>query len=126
VTATKVVDASAVAAMVLDEPSAASVRSRITEAQLVAPTLLVYEFANVCAMRQRQRSHDREFAITAFSLFLRWDIKLMPVNHLEVVRLVDSSRLSAYDASYLWLARHLGCELVTLDQRLQAAASAIP
>lgn len=112
--------------MVFDEPSAASVRSRIAEAQLAAPTLLTYEIANVCATRQRQRSHDREFAITAFGLFLRWDIRLLSVNHLDVVRLAGRGGLSAYDASYLWLARHLQCELVTLDQRLQAAASATP
>ena len=30
--------------------------------------------------------------------------------------------LTAYDASYLWLARHLGAELVTLDTKLAAVA----
>jgi predicted nucleic acid-binding protein len=30
--------------------------------------------------------------------------------------------LTAYDAAYLWLARHLDAELVTLDTELQRAA----
>jgi predicted nucleic acid-binding protein len=121
VTATIVLDASAVAAMVLDEPSAALVRSRTAGARLVAPTLLTYEIANVCATRQRQRA-DSGFAVIA----LRWDIELMAVNHLEVLRLAGDTRLSAYDASYLWLARTLQCDLATLHRRLSAAASAIP
>lgn len=111
--------------MVLDEPSAAPVRARMAEAQLVAPTLLAYEIANVCITRQRGRT-DTDFAMVAFGLFLRWDIRLMAVNHIEVLRLAGSARLSAYDASYLWLARHLGADLVTLDRRLSQAASAIP
>jgi predicted nucleic acid-binding protein len=32
--------------------------------------------------------------------------------------------LSAYDASYLWLARRLGAELVTLDKQLAKAEAA--
>jgi len=32
--------------------------------------------------------------------------------------------LTVYDASYLWLARRLGAELVTLDKALDAAARA--
>ena len=111
--------------MVLDEPSAASVRARIAKAQLVAPTLLAYEIANVCITRQRGRTNT-DFAIVAFGLFLRWDIRLMAVNHIEVLRLAGSTRISACDASYLWLARHLDCELATLDRRLSQAASATP
>jgi hypothetical protein len=33
--------------------------------------------------------------------------------------------LTAYDASYLWLARMLGGELVTLDRKLAAAKTVI-
>jgi predicted nucleic acid-binding protein len=45
------------------------------------------------------------------------------VNHAGVVRLAEAHRLSAYDASYLWLARDLNVDLVTLDKRLAAAAA---
>jgi predicted nucleic acid-binding protein len=39
----------------------------------------------------------------------------------EVVDLASATGLTAYDASYLWLARHLGAPLVTLDSRLARA-----
>jgi predicted nucleic acid-binding protein len=34
-------------------------------------------------------------------------------------------KLTAYDASYLWLAKHLNCELVTLDGKLEDAAGSL-
>jgi predicted nucleic acid-binding protein len=36
--------------------------------------------------------------------------------------LAVQTQLTAYDAAYLWLARHLGAELVTFDATLKAAA----
>ncbi|HZT90151.1 MAG TPA: type II toxin-antitoxin system VapC family toxin [Stellaceae bacterium] len=37
--------------------------------------------------------------------------------------LAEAAGLTAYDASYLWLARALGAELVTLDRKLAAAVT---
>jgi predicted nucleic acid-binding protein len=34
----------------------------------------------------------------------------------------EETGLTAYDASYLWLSRTLGAELITLGRRLQVAA----
>jgi predicted nucleic acid-binding protein len=38
------------------------------------------------------------------------------------VNLADETGLTTYDASYLWLARHLTGELITLDGKMQRAA----
>jgi predicted nucleic acid-binding protein len=38
--------------------------------------------------------------------------------------LAETTGLTAYDAAYLWLARHLGAGLVTLDCKLAAAMDA--
>ncbi len=45
----------------------------------------------------------------------------MDVDHADAVLIARATGLTAYDASYLWLAGHLGAELVTLDARLAAA-----
>jgi predicted nucleic acid-binding protein len=47
----------------------------------------------------------------------------MAVDHDKIVELALETGLTAYDASYLWLARHLGAELVTLDKALETAAA---
>jgi predicted nucleic acid-binding protein len=41
---------------------------------------------------------------------------------LEVIDLATQARLTTYDASYLWLTRKTGGELVTLDKRLLKAS----
>jgi predicted nucleic acid-binding protein len=44
------------------------------------------------------------------------------VDYLASLALAEATGLTAYDASYLWLARSLGGELVTLDRKLAAAS----
>jgi predicted nucleic acid-binding protein len=54
----------------------------------------------------------------------RLTIASVEVDHAEVVLLAERNGLTAYDASYLWLARRLEVELVTLDQSLEETWSA--
>jgi predicted nucleic acid-binding protein len=48
----------------------------------------------------------------------------VPIDPPEVVALAEATGLTAYDACYLWLARTLRADLITLDRRLAAAADA--
>lgn len=77
--AIKVVDASALAALLFGEPEAEAVAARL-------------------------------------------EIEAVAVDHVGVIELASKARLTAYDASYLWLAQRLGAELVTLDKELGQAA----
>ena len=56
---------------------------------------------------------------------LAMGIRLADVPYEEVYRIAVQAQLSAYDASYLYLARALDAELITFDQRLQAAAAGL-
>jgi predicted nucleic acid-binding protein len=51
-------------------------------------------------------------------------VGIVEVDQEEAIVLAERSGLTAYDASYLWLARETGSELVTLDGRLAAASAA--
>lgn len=54
--------------------------------------------------------------------FLNLDIELREVDIVGTFALARRHDLTAYDASYLWLSRELGVELITLDRDLADAA----
>lgn len=120
----KVVDASALAALLFGEPEADSVAERLGDARLVAPALLSYELANVCLIKSRRHPALRPALIAAFRLRARLSVDEMTVDHDGAVELAAMTGLSAYDASYLWLSRQLDAELVTLDKQLSKAMAA--
>jgi len=122
--AVRVVDASAVAAIVFAEPEGGAVAARIDGDQLVAPALLPFELASVCIKKIRRHPALRPALIERLTLLSQLSIETMDVDCDAVLHLADATQLSVYDASYLWLARTLGAELVTLDRRLATIAAA--
>jgi len=122
--AVKVVDASALAALSFGEPEAEAVADRLGDARLVAPGLLVFELANVCLVKWRRHPEQRPALMAAFRLRGRLRVEEVAVDHDDVLALAAATGLRAYDASYLWLSRQLGAELVSLDQQLAKAGTA--
>ncbi len=84
--------------------------------------VLGFEIGNVCIKKIRRNPDVRDQAPAALKLYLSMVIRFADTDLARVVTLADKSGLTAYDASYLWLARQLNAELVTLDRRLDAAA----
>jgi predicted nucleic acid-binding protein len=118
----KIVDASALAALLFGEPEGPAVAKWLQDGELIAPALLGFEVANICVKKMSRHPERRESLLDAFAIFGRMSIEMVEVDHDETVRLAEQAGLTAYDASYLWLAqRHRG-ELVTLDKRLNRAA----
>jgi predicted nucleic acid-binding protein len=121
--AVKVVDASALAALLFGEPEAEAVAERIGDARLLAPALLGFELANVCLVKCRRHPEQEPALTQAFRLRTRLGVEEVAVDLQSAIALAAGTRLTAYDASYLWLARQLGVELVTLDRQLARAAA---
>lgn len=119
----KVVDASALAALLFGEPEAEAIADRLEGARLAAPALLDFELANVCLMKIRRDPGERERLRAAFRLAHRLKVETVAIDHAATLDLAEATGLTAYDASYLWLARALGAELVTLDKKLAAAVT---
>ena len=120
----KVIDASALGAVVFGEPERPQMQERLRGASLAAPPLLRFEMASVCLKKLRRKPEARAALMASFRIFERMPITTLDVDHAAVIELATVVRLSSYDASYLWLACQLGVELVTLDARLEAAATA--
>jgi len=121
----KIVDASALAALLFGEPEGAAVAKRLQDGELVAPALLAFEIANICLKKMARHSDRRDALLEAFTIYRRMAIETVEIDHGDAIRLAEQSGLTAYDASYLWLAQQHGGELVTLDKRLNRAAQAL-
>ncbi len=119
---TRVVDASAIAAILFHEPDAVKVARRLDGHQLIASPLLDFELSNVCLTKLRRHPDRRDELLAGFRWRSRLAIQISNVDHEGVLALAEQTRLSFYDASYMWLARQLGAVLVTLDRKLAAAA----
>ena len=121
-----VADASALAAVTFREPGAEAVALRLLGAEVFAPRILQFEMANVAWKRIRRQPGDALATLTLLQAALGEGshIQWTEVNITDVVLVAQSTGLTPYDASYLWLAGSLGADLVTLDKRLAAAGAA--
>ena len=120
-TGIEVVGASALAALRFGEPEAETIAARLIGVRLAAPSRLEYELSNVCLTKIRRQPGQRATPRVAFGLANRLKIETVAVDQGAVLDLAEATGLTAYDASYPWLARMLGGELVTLARRLAAA-----
>jgi len=118
----KVIDASALAALLFAEPDAKKVIREMEDCELVAPLLLPFELANVCLTKQRRHQTQREQLLANFLLFERMAIRYVEIQLVQALTLAEERKLTVYDASYLLLSLQLGAPLVTLDKQLAKAA----
>lgn len=115
-----VVDASALGAVLFDEPEAEPVLASI-RGSLVAPSLLLYELASICTAKLARHPEEARLILARYALFVQLDIELVDPDWTALPRLALDWTISAYDAAYLQLALARRAPLVTLDARLAAA-----
>jgi predicted nucleic acid-binding protein len=115
-----VVDASAVAAVLFDEPEAAPVIAG-AGGPLLAPGLLRYELASVCESKLRKDPRQAKLTLQRYQLISGLDIEFAEPDWDALPLLARQWNLTAYDAAYLQLALKRKAPLVTLDARLAGA-----
>jgi predicted nucleic acid-binding protein len=120
-----VIDASALAAVLYDEPEAPAVLTGCQQ-ELIAPTLLPYEMANVCRTKMLRRPDEARRLLDCHRSMSRIEIRLLEPDWETLPQLAHRWGLSVYDAAYLQLARCEDAALITLDARLAAAADGLP
>jgi predicted nucleic acid-binding protein len=122
-----VVDASALGAVVFQEPGCEEVARRLRGRTVYAPALLRFELASIAWKKARQRPADMGRLLTALALATDDGCGIVwhRIDPTDVVLVAFATKLSTYDASYLWLAGYLGANLVTLDGPLSRAGAAI-
>ena len=109
-------------ALLFDEETRDAVLARISDGELFAPTLLPYEIGNACIKKITARPTEEQALFQALAAYGDMTVQEMSIDRDAVAELARKSRLSYYDPAYLWLARELDAELVTLDDKLAKAA----
>jgi predicted nucleic acid-binding protein len=117
-----VVDASAIAAILFNEPAAPRMESVLEGRPLLAPTLLAYEVANVAVRKIQLYPGQADGIRKSASLLDRLEIDYVQVPATALIESAASSDLTSYDAAYLYLSGELGLPLLTLDRGLNEAA----
>ncbi|MDO5619444.1 type II toxin-antitoxin system VapC family toxin [Kocuria sp.] len=119
---TLVVDASAIAELLLRTDRGAQMAGVIAQEHLVAPPHLTVEVVSVLRRWNLSDLITGQEARRALQIFRQLGIHELPAADLlnDVWELRHNT--SAYDAMYVALARRLGCKLLTLDARLGKTA----
>ena len=126
-----VLDCSVAAKWVLPEPGRAPALRLLEqyesgEISLIAPDLLLAEFASLLAKRHRRKEISAEQAAQAFHLMTQCAPRLLDMRP-RLTRALDLSlqhRLSLWDCVYLALAIEHDCPFLTADRRLFRDATA--
>lgn len=114
-----VLDCSVLAGLVFREPWFDTAQAHIEGRSLHAPHLLMQEISSVTLKKiRRQEAH----ALQGFGQAMQIAVDLHSIDTAQAFALAQRYQLSAYDASYLWLAAELKCPLATFDEQLAQAA----
>jgi len=117
-----VCDASALVALLLDEgPGGRWVTEALAGSDLVAPSLVAFESANIIRRHELAGLVSTDQAAQAHADLLDLAIEHWPYQILASRTWELRRNLSSYDASYVALAELTGATLVTLDRRISRA-----
>ena len=119
-----VVDASVFGAIVFNEPDKPDAEALVADCDFYAPFLLAFEITNVARTKVIRSPSERLAIFSGLDMALDSGIQWTAVDFNETLALALETGLTAYDASYLYLAQTLGMPLATFDKKLHTAAHA--
>lgn len=117
-----VVDASAVLAVILNEPEKPALVSATEGATLLAPGCLSWEIGNAFSAILKRKRMGLGSISKGLSIFNLIPIQQMEVSLMDALEFCERHRIYAYDAYYLQLAKRSSTPLLTLDRRMLEVA----
>jgi predicted nucleic acid-binding protein len=119
----RIVDASAIGAVLLVEREAAWVNEQTDGIELVAPAILPFEVGNICWKRLRRSASEVD---SIMAIWTAWNasmpVRLVTPHPMHTLRLAYETGLTLYDASYVCLAQDHDADLISLDSQLVRVA----
>ena len=126
-----VVDCSAICALFFEDeatPESNQLLDRLEAGAIWAPSLFLWEVANVLLMAERRQRLSQAQRVEALLMLEQLHLEIdqgdpIVVWH-DVTQLAAQTGLTSYDAAYLELAIRLGTPLATRDRELQRCCNA--
>jgi len=111
-----VLDASALLAVIVDEPEAQTVIDCTKDAVIVSPTVVSCEVANALStMMKRGMVNSKEQMINLIRNFEKIPMRTVGIDLLKALEIAWNNKIYAYDAFYLETAKRLMLPLLTFD-----------
>jgi predicted nucleic acid-binding protein len=117
-----VVDASAIIAVIVNEPSKSDIIQATQGASLIAPASIHWEIANAFSAMFKRSRLSLEEAIKAVAVYKQIPIRFVEVELEESLRVANQLNIYAYDAYLLRCAQKQKAPLLSLDKALLALA----
>ena len=115
-----VLDASAIIAVINDEPEAILILEHSQNAIFISPNIISFEIANsLSRMLKKGLINEYSKMMDLINSFQQIPIKLIENNLENVIKIVWDYKIYAYDAFYLETARSLNIPLLTLDKEMR-------
>ena len=113
-------DASAIMAVIADEPESGLVIEYTKDAVIVSPNVVAFEIANaVTKMIKKKIIDSQEKMIRIIEIFETIPLKLVTVDISETLKIAWKYKIYAYDAFYLETAVRLNLPLLTFDSGMR-------
>ena len=120
-----VIDASAILAVIVDEPERDRVVEVTTGHNLVGPGSIPWEIGNAFSSMLKQHRLSIDAAKQGLSIFQSIPIRYLAVDMENAVSIAHANDLYAYDAYFLDCADRHVAPLLTLDRPLKRVANKI-
>jgi len=115
-----VLDASAIIAVIADEPESGIVINCTKNAILVSPCMVSSEIANsLTKMMKKGIINNKEKMIDLIKIFHKIPIKVTEIDLEKSMEIAWDYKIYAYDAFYLETAKRLNLPLLTFDNRMR-------
>ena len=108
-------DASAILAIILNEPNR-DITVKLTKgAMILAPEVISFEIGNALVNLYRKKKIAADELLEAYKNFTSIPLRIIKIDIAEALKIACRYNIYAYDAYYLEIARRLNLPLITFD-----------
>ncbi|MCL2067324.1 MAG: type II toxin-antitoxin system VapC family toxin [Treponema sp.] len=115
-------DASAIMAVILDEPNRNKVIKLTKSASLLTPEVISFEIGNALINLFKRKKITEEKLLLGYRKYVTLPVRIIKVDIEKALKIACKYKMCAYDAYYLETACRLKIPLITFDEAMKRVA----